>query len=65
MCAAMFLAQMYAKLGLQVQERIILQMLKCCKVVGPQPSAIHPSLMPVYADLRTAQVCCCDVGRAA
>jgi len=32
-------------------------MLEACKVTGPQMESIHPSLAPVYADLRTAQVC--------
>ncbi|KAF5826784.1 hypothetical protein DUNSADRAFT_2064, partial [Dunaliella salina] len=52
----MFLAQMYPRLGALYQERVTLLMLEACKVPGPSAQDIHPSLMPVYTDLRTAQV---------
>ena len=55
--AVMFLTQMYPALGASYQEAITLLMLEACKVTGPQMESIHPSLAPVYADLRTAQVC--------
>eukprot|EP00983_Pelagomonas_calceolata_P103258 1158893-Pelagomonas_calceolata.AAC.29 len=54
--AVMFLAQMYPRLGALYQERVTLLMLEACKIPGPTAQTIHPSLMPVYTDLRTAQV---------
>lgn len=52
----MFTAQMYPNLGTKYQEQMHLLMLEASKVSGPLMQDIHPSLAPVYADFRQAQV---------
>lgn len=60
----MYLCQMFPKSVSEVyHERLALLMLEAIKLQGPQPGAIHASLMPLFTDFRTAQVCARACGR--